>query len=217
MPELWEIKKGITIGYKSPNKFIWAACEECGKERWVSYRKGKPKYNICYSCSAKRKIGDRGSSWKGGRVKRGNGYIEIWISPDDFFFSMANKGKHVPEHRLVMAKHLRRCLQPWEIVHHKNGIKGDNRIENLELTANSSEHSIMHSKGYRDGFNKGYQDGRDKRIKALVYLWTRDAEFPVNSDTEEYIKDHLKAISKHAPVFSDEIRAQMATRILEED
>jgi len=167
MPQIGDIRKGTDIGYTCGNKFIWHACEGCGKERWVSLRMGNPTHKICYSCSAKRKIGDRASCWKGGRSHRSNGYIEVWISPDDFFYSMASNGNHVYEHRLVMAKHLGRCLQPFEIVHHKNGIKDDNRIENLELSASNSEHSINHNKGYRDGFQKGYLDGKDKRIQEL--------------------------------------------------
>lgn len=86
-------------------------------------------------------IGEKAPGWKGGRHIYGD-YVEVWISPNSPFASMTNT-RHIVEHRLVMAKHLNRCLEPWEIVHHINGIKTDNRIENLELVK-VSEHYILH-------------------------------------------------------------------------
>ena len=77
------------------------------------------------------------SNWKGGRYQRKDGYIQVWIVSDDFFFPMVLRykpyGGYVLEHRLVMAKHMKRCLLPWEIVHHINNIRDGNRIENLEI------------------------------------------------------------------------------------
>lgn len=137
MPEIGEIRKAIDIEKHGTNTFIWHACVDCGKVRWVMLIKGKPVYFLCRHCSDIKKglqyRGDKSSQWKEGR-RYERGYIEVKLQPSDFFFPMAMKGGYVLEHRLVVAKALGRCLQPWEIVHHKNGIKDDNRYpENLQV------------------------------------------------------------------------------------
>jgi len=70
-----------------------------------------------------------------------DGYVTIYMPRHPF----CNNSKRVREHRLVMEKHIGRYLNPEEIVHHINGIKDDNRFENLKLFKNNSEHSYHHS------------------------------------------------------------------------
>jgi hypothetical protein len=73
---------------------------------------------------------------------RTDGYVDIY-QPDHPF---ASKAGYVRQHRLVMEKHLGRFLLPSEDVHHRNDIKSDNRIENLELKHSRAEHLREHYK-----------------------------------------------------------------------
>jgi hypothetical protein len=63
------------------------------------------------------------------------GYIDVWVSKD---------GRHfvAPEHRLVMEEYLGRTLRDDETVHHINGVRSDNRIENLQLRVGQHGKSV---------------------------------------------------------------------------
>jgi len=148
--DVGEIKRGKEIGKHGRDmKFIYAACEECGKERWVVLAGGKPKNKRCHRCANSQ--GETNSpNWRGGRTVTGQGYIEIKLYPGDFFSPMADKTGYVLEHRLIMAKHVKRCLLPWEVVHHRNGVRNDNRIENLELLPCKGKHNTQINKRIKE-------------------------------------------------------------------
>jgi len=77
--------------------------------------------------------GEKHANWKGGVHKAPGGYVWQKIEHDDPMALMRVSSGYVLQHRLVMARHLGRPLTKYENVHHKNGIKNDNRLENLEL------------------------------------------------------------------------------------
>lgn len=131
-PVLGDTSYGDAIGRQSSNRFVWLDCPLCGKQRWVRLNHNKPGTSRCPQC---RQEGSKGS-------KTIDGYISVYVPRHSFFSAMSQKTERVLEHRLVMAKHLGRCLLPWEIIHHKNSIKDDNRIENLVLLPTRRFHVI---------------------------------------------------------------------------
>jgi len=135
----------VRVKFKTWNNFI----EKCGFS---------PKFpewsNIARENSRLAHKGKRGFNWKGGKIKDKSGYIQVWM-PDH---PNCKSAGYIHEHRLVMSELLKRPLLDSENVHHKNGIRDDNRIENLELWT-----SIQPSGQREDDLIKYYIDFLNKR------------------------------------------------------
>jgi hypothetical protein len=87
---------------------------------------------VCRKRMVEAHRGKRSFAWKGGKIKDCNGYVLIW-APNHPNSNAGRRKAYVAEHRMVMADHLGRPLRKDETVHHKNGNREDNRLENLEL------------------------------------------------------------------------------------
>lgn len=83
------------------------------------------------------KFGDKSPLWKGGRRISDDGYVYI-IDPNRKCGQ--TKKRHIREHRYIMEQHINRKLNIDEHVHHINGIKDDNRIENLVIKKSTNHY-----------------------------------------------------------------------------
>lgn len=86
------------------------------------------------------RTGAKNGKWNGGRMRIGEYvYIRQPLHPN------APARGYIAEHRLIIEWSLGRFLKPWEHVHHKNGVRDDNRLENLEVMS-EGDHVRLHSK-----------------------------------------------------------------------
>lgn len=114
--------------YACGTKTFWLCRCDCGIERAVSFDSLRAGKSSGCGCLRKMPRGEKSPNWRGGRYSHIDGYVVI-RSPDGLRLSL--------EHIVVMEKHLGRQLREEETVHHKNGIRSDNRLDNLELWASN--------------------------------------------------------------------------------
>ena len=132
---------------KGSHHVRWNCLCDCGNKtvvRTQSLCDGLTRSCGCYRDEVNRKMcvkrrGQKSPLWKGGRFVDKSGYVRLH-NPSH---PNCDKKGYVAEHVLVMSNFLKRPLEKGELVHHKNGVKNDNRIENLELW------SVSHPTGQR--------------------------------------------------------------------
>lgn len=133
------------------HKYLWAranlinklelSCSNCGV---VFRRRHDAKIGRNTFCSRKCQYelhrGENSTFYKGGRYKNDKGYVLVLAT--DHPRKVA--GQYVYEHVLKTEKHLGRYLEKNEHIHHINGIKDDNRLENLQIVT-PQEHMKIHA------------------------------------------------------------------------
>ncbi len=110
-------------------------CDWCHKS-YSQYKSIIEKSNLHFCsniCKYRHQKGNRHPQWTGKSFN--NGYKTIKID-----------GQYKFEHRLIIEKHLGRFLKSEEIIHHLNGIKTDNRIENLSIVCRKTHESSTYIK-----------------------------------------------------------------------
>ena len=96
--------------------------------------------------------GKANARWNGGRWKHPDGYIGVAV-PEGHHLRQAHG--YAFEHQIVAEETIGRRLNDDEVVHHRNGVRDDNRPENLEVTTRSD-----HARGHTSLPGTRNADGR---------------------------------------------------------
>jgi hypothetical protein len=163
------------------------ALREAGFEPKKPYPSEKCKENMI-----KAHRGKKGYNNKGERRINAGGYIEVW-NPSH---PNSNKKGYVLEHRLVMSEYIDRPLLKSEDVHHINGNKQDNRIENLELLT-KSEHTSIHE-------NSGDHNHRVRLNEKCLY-----------PECEEMTSSKYRLCTKHYKLQWQRLKSGLVNDLLE--
>lgn len=132
-------------------------CQTCKKHFAVDYyvymqsrrlwakRNQQDKSNYKYTCKTCRSKGKANSQWRDGKMIY-QGYVYIHKSIVDKKYHYLAHGSYIAEHRLKIAMNLPKGkkLEPWQHIHHIDGVKDNNNLDNLEIQTNSEHCSTTH-------------------------------------------------------------------------
>lgn len=130
------------------------------------------KNNFCSpDCRARFYVGENNPNWNGGRYLAPNGYIRLLSKDERCNFRY--------EHRVVMENHIGRRLKKREQIHHINGIKHDNRIENLLIVLDTEHKNTYHP-------NKNGEESASSKL-----TWKQVREIRKKYKTKKYTLEML--------------------------
>lgn len=111
----------------------------CGEKTVPSYRSKGKLLNRYIRHHNDHRRGEENNNWKGGKAKDGSGYMRIYMPNHTRACN-----SYVFEHVLIAEKVLGKPLPHGAVVHHVNGIKDDNRNNNLVICESIGYHKILH-------------------------------------------------------------------------
>jgi len=125
---------------------VTRVCDSCGKKEithmstiWGGRKRRGNNKDYCKKCSYKyRKLEhpkmEKSASWNGGRYLNENGYYRVYMG----------NGKYKYEHKMILSEHLNIDISVEEKVHHIDGNKINNNLDNLYLCVDKKEHWACH-------------------------------------------------------------------------
>jgi HNH endonuclease len=120
------------------------------------------------------------------RVRDSSGYVIVHVRKDSSMAPMRNANGYVREHRLVLAESLGRPLRRDEVVVHRNGVKDDNRLENLALLPSNS-HAAQVRRLVKDG------ESFDEALRVVLEVSRPRAHDPRReAEAIELLRDALR-------------------------
>jgi len=141
---LSEKHKGLLVGMKNPMYGRTGDKNPNYGNKWTKEQKERQSksHKGLFAGEKHPNFGKTSYNFKGGILKK-RGYVFIYYPKHPF--AVRN---YVLEHRLIAEKCLKRYLTKKEIIHHINGIRNDNRPENLYLFESNSKHISFHRTPY---------------------------------------------------------------------
>lgn len=132
-------KSGLCWECRAPGQYD--QCPNCGSQKLVTSKRCKN----CHSAALphiRAKKGSKNAAWKGGRILGNDGYWRVRTERPD------RRTPYELEHRVLWEK-ANGPLPRGHIIHHLNGIKSDNRLENL-VAMSRADHHTKHADPYEE-------------------------------------------------------------------